>query len=151
MSLDSLTRKTLGGISFLMLCHLSAYSQPELYGSWQGKMQSANGSKYVFNLDILSASSDGHGYIKGVAIHDRNGEKEVIELRGVIYGDQSVYLSDVLDRYSAVNQGKRVSKLQFLFKYDGADPTLDGHWQEYRDLRSYRKGRLVLRKKKRKA
>ncbi len=114
-------------------------------------MKSANGSRYIFNLDLLTGPGGEYGSLRGVAIHNRNGEMEVIELRGVIYADQSMYLSDVLDRTDALIQGKKVSKLQFLLKYEGGVQTLDGHWQEYKDLRKYRKGRLVLRKKKRKA
>ncbi len=140
-------------LSFLA-CLLSislGYSQSELYGSWQGKMRLANGARYVFNLDILAGTGASSGSLRGVAIHDRNGHKEVIELTGIVYHDRSIYLTDVIDRFTAFNEGKKCSKLQFLMKWDDGNLTLDGHWQEYQDLRKYRKGRLVLRKKKSKA
>ncbi len=135
-------------IAYLGVSYASA--QNELYGSWQGKMRTASGGQYVFNLDILPATGR-HGSLRGVAIHNRNGEQEVIELNGLLYYDQSIYLSDVLDRFTAGKDGRKVSKLQFLMKYESGSMVLDGHWQEYLDLRRYRKGRLVLRKRKSKA
>lgn len=128
----------------------TTFSQDQLFGSWQGKMNGAKG-KYVFNLDIAPNYRDGAAAIKGVAIHDRNGLKEVIELRGILYSDQSVYLSDVSEPTRKIEEGATFSKLQFLFKYQKGELVLDGHWQEYEDLHKYRRGRLVLRKKKSKA
>lgn len=75
----------------------------------------------------------------------------VIELSGKLYGDQSVYFSDTGDRYRRSELGQAFSKLQFMLKYQDGELVLDGHWQEYKDLRHYRKGRLVLYKRKQKA
>ena len=138
-------------IHLLIFLALSSaiFAQDQLFGSWQGEMRSVHGT-YTFNLDILSTNS-GEDPIRAVAMHDRNGEREVIELKGIIYNDSSVYFSDVSDRYHKASIGEKFSKLQFLFKYENGIPVLDGHWQEYQDLRKYRKGRLVLYKKKRKA
>ncbi len=138
--------------SVAMLCALSISAQDApLYGTWHGKMKTANGARYVFSLDILPERDGGWGSLKAVAIHNRNGDQEVIELTGIIYADKSIYLSDVIDRYEALKDGRRVSKLQFLLKYKDGNYHLDGHWQEYRDLRRYRKGRLFLRKLQSKA
>ena len=133
----------------LFLLPVSVYSQDQLFGSWQGNMRSVHGT-YTFTLDILS-TSDAKDPIRAVAMHDRNGEREVIELKGIIYHDSSVYFRDVSDRFQKASVGEKFSKLQFLFKYENGIPMLDGHWQEYKDLKKYRKGRLVLYKKKRKA
>jgi hypothetical protein len=137
---------------FFLACiiPITIFSQEQLFGSWQGRMNGAKGN-YVFNLDIIPNSKEGATAIKGVAIHDRNGPKEVIELAGLVYSDQSVYLSDVSDPSSKIEEGATFSKLQFLFKYHKGELILDGHWQEYEDLHKYRRGRLVLRKKKSKA
>ncbi len=113
-------------------------------------MKSSQGN-YVFTLDLVPNAKDGHGYVKGVAVHNRNGINEVIELTGVLYADNSIYLFDDGDISQQVKDGQGFSRLQFLFKFDGSDPVLDGHWQEYHDFRRYRKGRLVLKKTKRKA
>ncbi|MCB0685871.1 MAG: hypothetical protein KDC53_05085 [Saprospiraceae bacterium] len=125
------------------------WSQGQIFGSWQGKMSTPRGN-YIFNLDLQPGKS-GRGYIRGVAIHDRNGEKQVIELEGYFYGDQSLYLADVADPLEKVQQGNTFSRLQFLCKYEGGEMILSGHWQEYEDLRKYRRGRLLLHRKKTKA
>ena len=139
-------------IILLVLCILpfTAVAQDQLFGSWQGKMTSAQG-KYIFNLDILPNFGSGRSSIKGVAIHDRNGAKEVIELEGIMYSDQSIYLSDVSNPNVKIEEGETFSKLQFLLKYNRGNIILDGHWQEYQNFHKYRKGRLVLRKRKSKA
>ncbi|NND33572.1 MAG: hypothetical protein HKN76_13360 [Saprospiraceae bacterium] len=134
----------------LWLLPLTAFAQDQIFGSWQGKMSSLQG-KYIFNLDILPNFKEGNSTIKGTAIHDRNGAKEVIELIGILYSDQSIYLSDVANPDKKIEVGETFSKLQFLLKYESGILVLDGHWQEYEDLHRYRKGRLVLRKRKSKA
>jgi hypothetical protein len=129
----------------ILIIPVSGSAQDQIFGSWQGKMSGAKGN-YIFNLDILPNYKEGGSAIRGVAVHDRNGDKSVIELSGVIYGDQSIYLADVADPSHKILEGATFSKLQFLFKYQNGDIVLDGHWQEYRDLHKYRKGRLVLKK-----
>ena len=132
------------------LVPMTLFAQDQIFGSWQGKMNGAKG-KYIFSLDILPNYKDGTTAIKGVAIHDRNGPKEVIELTGLVYSDHSVYLSDVSEPVKKIEDGATFSKLQFLFKYHRGELVLDGHWQEYEDFHKYRRGRLVLRKRKSKA
>ena len=125
-------------------------AQSEIYGSWVGHMRSAKGD-YVFTLDILPDKEMGFGYLKAVAAHNRNGIKEVIELSGLMYADESIYLVDKGNLDVKVAEGNGFSRLQFLLKYEGGELVLDGHWQAYHDFRRYRKGRLVLRKSQRKA
>jgi len=128
-----------------LLFALNGLSQEEVIGSWQGKMSSLHG-KYLFNLDIKPDRKLGMNHLEGVAIHDRNGDREVIQLKGYIYSDNSIYLEDVLIPAESVQEGKTSSKLQFLFKYENGTLVLDGYWQEYQNIRKYRKGRLFLRK-----
>ncbi len=141
-------------LGLLLLCCMGmcvglTAQEKHLYGYWHGKMKGSQG-KYEFNLDIRPGKGNAPE-LRGVAIHDRNGGKEVIELQGTMYGDYSVYLGDVADRYVQAREGKKYSRLQFVLKFERGGLVLDGHWQEYRDLRRYRKGRLVLRKERRKA
>ena len=136
-------------ISILFLLPYLSKSQNHVYGSWQGKMSTPSGN-YIFNLD-LRPDKGGRGSVKGTAIHDRNGEKEVIELEGFIYGDQSIYLADVADPLSTLQNGGTFSRLQFLYSYQGGEMLLNGHWQEYQDMHRYRRGRLVLKRRKTKA
>lgn len=105
---------------------------------------------YIFNLDLRPNQSGG-GAIRGTAIHDRNGEKEVIELEGYIYGDQSIYLADVGDPLQKLQNGGTFSRLQFTYSYESGEMILNGHWQEYQDTKRYRRGRLVLHRKRTKA
>lgn len=137
-------------LSFILILPFTGFSQESIYGSWEGKMSSNHG-KYVFNLDLRPQLGNQSSIIKGVAIHDRNGDKEVIELEGVIYQDQSIYLVDLSDPYRKLKEGGTFSRLQFRCSFQNGDMILDGHWQEYDELNRYRKGRLVLRKRKSKA
>ena len=127
-------------------------------GTWQGKMRASFGD-YQFRLSITEADpkdlTKDCGYrdaLRAVAIHDRNGEKEVIELKGIVFSDRSVYFHDVNDPLRTnVEIEDPFSRLQFLLKYERGKLVLDGHWQEYHTKRRFRKGRLVLRKQKVKA
>ncbi|MCB0666037.1 MAG: hypothetical protein KDC80_09460 [Saprospiraceae bacterium] len=136
-------------ISVFLILPLISFSQRQLYGSWQGKMSTPSGN-YVFNLD-LRPSPDGTSSIRGTAIHNRNGEKQVIDLEGIIYGDQSIYLSDVADPLKKLSRGDTFSRLQFTYSYQSGELVLSGHWQEYQDMSHYRRGRLVLFRKSTKA
>ena len=133
----------------LISCQIVS-AQSDIYGSWVGHMRSAKGD-YVFTLDILPDKQQGYGYLKAVASHNRNGIKEVMELTGLMYADESIYLVDQGDLDQKVSEGNGFSRLQFLLKLEGGEIVLDGHWQAYHDFRRYRKGRLVLRKSQRKA
>ena len=133
----------------LCLLPMFAEAQGDIFGSWQGKMSTPKGN-YIFNLDLRPNKSE-WGRVRGTAIHDRNGEKVVIELEGIVYGDQSIYLCDVGDPYSRIEGGETFSKLQFILALHNGDVVLNGHWQEYEDLRRYRKGKLVLHRRKSKA
>jgi hypothetical protein len=129
-----------------------------LMGTWQGKMRASFGD-YEFRLSIsnadprdLAEDSGSRNGLRAVAIHDRNGQKEVIELKGIVYSDRSVYFHDVNDPLRTnIDMEDPFSRLQFLMKYDRGKLILDGHWQEYHTKRRFRKGRLVLRKQKVKA
>ncbi len=129
---------------------VAGQSHEELYGNWQGYMSSAVGN-YVFTLDLAEVPKDGTIQIRGLAMHNRSGLREVISLVGTVFSDLSIYLEDERKADVALEAGDTFSRLQFLLKYEGGDLVLDGHWQEYSDLRRYRKGRLVLRKATRKA
>lgn len=137
-------------ISLYLWIPQTGHSQEPVFGSWQGKMSTTSGN-YIFNLDLRPDQSGSGSMIKAVAIHDRNGNKQVMELEGILYQDQSIYLVDIGDPYTKIRDGETFSRLQFRFIYENGDLVLDGHWQEYEDLRRYRKGRLVLRKQKAKA
>ena len=117
-------------------------------------MQSEIG-KYEFSLNIseIRVKSDtdkkdcrSRNIFTARAMHNRNGKPEVIELEGILYQDHSIYFSDINDRWEMQKQGKGFSRLQFVLKFENGKPFLDGHWQEYEDIRRYRKGRLVLQK-----
>lgn len=133
----------------LVFAPIAGISQGQIYGSWQGKMSTPNGN-YIFNLDLRPTKS-GKSYIRGTAIHNRNGEKQVIDLEGIMYGDQSIYLADVSDPVKKLQNGDTFSRLQFTCSYQSGEMVLDGHWQEYQDMSHYRRGKLVLFRKRTKA
>lgn len=126
-------------------------------GYWNGKMQSQFG-KYEFSLSVqpqrngrMLEHCGSKSNIKAVATHNRHGLIEVIELDGILYGDNSVYFSDVKNRFSDKDGEGKFSRLQFQLKFESGEAILDGHWQEYMDVKKYRKGRLVLKKGRTKA
>ncbi len=129
----------------LLVTPLYLSGQGDLFGNWEGKMSSVHG-KYFFNL-VIQPDQD-RRKIRGFATHDRNGSREVIELKGIFYSDNSIYLADVVRPKKKIKAGETFSRLQFAFKWLDGAWVLDGHWQEYFDLRKYRKGRLVLRKRR---
>ncbi|MBX2817415.1 MAG: hypothetical protein KTR24_15510 [Saprospiraceae bacterium] len=139
----------------LFFASLAGAQEPVL-GYWKGKMQSEYG-KYEFKLTVQPQSDatvihDGmKSTIKAVAMHNRLGLDEVIELNGVYFGDNSVYFSDVNNRFSECEGEGTFSRLQFLLKFEKGEAILDGHWQEYKDVKRYRKGRLRLKKSRGKA
>ncbi len=140
--------------TLLSLLWIGTDAQDRFYGSWIGHMSSDKGN-YEFSLNITEAVKPGAEEKKvcgsrntfvARAMHNRNGRPEVIELEGILYHDQSIYFSDINDRWEMHKVGKSFSRLQFVLKFQGGKPILDGHWQEYEDIRKYRKGRLVLKK-----
>lgn len=134
----------------LMILIATNVQAQDLFGSWQGKMVSTS-NRYIFSLDVRANPGKYGNAIKAVAMHDRNGSREVLELEGFLYFDNSIYLSQISDPVDQINKGDTFSKLQFLIKYQDGQWVLDGHWQEYEDLRKYRKGRLLLVKRQAKA
>jgi hypothetical protein len=141
--------RALVAIYAFFLLPLAGLCQAQVFGSWQGKMSTPNGN-YYFNLD-LRPNRTGGGNLKGTAIHNRNGETVVIELEGYFYGDQSIYLADVGDPFRKLQEGNTFSRLQFICTFEGGELVLNGHWQEYQDMSKFRRGRLVLFRKKTKA
>jgi len=143
-------------LSFCLIAPLAA--QDVVMGYWSGKMQSEYG-KYKFSLSI-QPQRDGkllnwcgsRSNIKAIAVHNRMGMEEVIELNGIMYGDNSIYFADERDPYGLKkDESFKFSRLQFVLKFENGKPILDGHWQEYKNMFQYRKGRLVLTKGKGKA
>ncbi len=140
-------------LACLFFIPMALIAQDRFYGSWIGYMSSDKGN-YEFSLNISEAERSAgdkkqcgsRNTFVARAMHNRNGKPEVIELEGVLYHDQSVYFNDVNDRWEMHKVGKSFSRLQFVLKFQGGKPILDGHWQEYEDIRKYRKGRLVLKK-----
>ena len=139
-----------------LLC-ISLAAQDMVMGYWNGKMESEYG-KYEFSLSIQPQPvgktlrwCGSRSNIKAVAMHNRMGIEEVIELHGIYYGDNSIYFSDVKDPYQLDEESFKFSRLQFILKFEKGKPVLDGHWQEYKNMFQYRKGRLLLKKGKGKA
>ncbi len=137
-------------LAFVLLLPLPGLAQDQIIGSWQGKMKSDRGN-YVFTLQISPNYGKRARRLKAVAMHTRNGVKEFIELTGIHYTDDSIYFCNKGNLQQQVDEGLGFSRLQFLLKFNRGEPVLDGHWQEYSDLRHYRKGRLLLRRHVQKA
>ena len=144
-------------LSILTSSVLPLVAQNAVMGFWNGKMKSEYG-KYEFSLRIQPQREEktlhwcgSKSNIKAVAIHNRMGLEEVIELEGVHYGDNSIYFADVIKPCDLKEESFKFSRLQFVLKFEKGQPILDGHWQEYKDIRRYRKGKLVLKKGKSKA
>ena len=91
------------------------------------------------------------GYVKARAIHNRNGEPEMINLAGMVFNDQSVYFAEEGNKWSLIESNDSYNSLQFTIQWEGGSAVLDGHWQEYETYKRYRRGRLVLKKQKSKA
>lgn len=129
----------------ILLIPLTGTSQDDMVGFWQGKMKSASGN-YTFTLRIKPDYAKHAKQLKAVAMHNRNGSNEVIELVGTLYSDNSIYFREMGDLQKRVDDGFGFSALQFLLKFERGEPILDGHWQAYRDFKHYRKGRLLLKR-----
>lgn len=150
--------KTCLAFIFAFCITYSLTAQDVVMGYWTGKMKSEYGN-YEFSLSI-SPQRDGkmldwcgsRSNIKAVAMHNRMGMEEVIELNGVYYSDNSIYFADERDPHGLKkDESFKFSRLQFLLKFEKGQPVLDGHWQEYKNMFQYRKGRLLLKKGKGKA
>ncbi|NND07701.1 MAG: hypothetical protein HKN87_15095 [Saprospiraceae bacterium] len=132
-------------ITCLLVMPLYVLAQDNIIGFWQGKMKSTAGN-YIFTLRIKPDYAENAKQLSAVAMHNRNGVNEVIELIGTLYSDNSVYFREKGDLQKRVDDGSGFSCLQFLLKFNRGEPELDGHWQAYRDFKRYRKGRLLLQR-----
>lgn len=137
--------------------HLSVIAQSKiLLGTWVGNMQGNQGA-YTFRLTLQDphtfastqdfTNTDNYHNIYAVATHDRNQNQKTFRLKGRVFPDQSIYLYEIAEDLKDQDpEDVEFNRLEFELKILDGMPVLDGHWQEYKTIRKFIKGRLFLRK-----
>lgn len=130
------------------------FSQVSLEGSWVGTITTGGlNSKQTYKFELVLARS-GKNTLKGRSfVHLSPSEVIEMDISGKLYGDQSIYLEDLVYLPS---EGREATppydrKYELIFNRSIWDSNLEGFWQEKRPdpffpMRS--RGRIFLKKKK---
>ncbi|MEZ5038567.1 MAG: hypothetical protein R2828_01690 [Saprospiraceae bacterium] len=141
-------------LSISGILHVFLLAQNGLEGSWEGWITHGgihSTAGYKFELVLTRTGKNG---LKGRSFIYLAPDKVIeMDIGGILYGDQSIYLEDVFFRPT---EGKETTppydrKYQLIFNRSIWDSSLEGYWQEKRTdpffpMRS--RGRITLKRKK---
>lgn len=139
---------------FFLVFSVAGLAQKSIEGLWEGKMTfggitSEEGYDFALYLKLNGRKVSGHSTI---TLED--GKTIDMEVNGILYHDQSIYMTDVkfmpIEGVSAAPPFNR--KYQLIYHRSIFGSTLDGWWQEVRDKKimdeKRPRGRIFLKKVK---
>lgn len=138
---------------FSLFCNIFLSAQSRYDGLWEGELTyggiySEESYRFQMWLQYDGTSLKGRSYVF-------LSKDEVIEMeiRGVLYGDLSIYLSDTsfMPAEGSELMPPFYRKYQLLYKRSIWETALEGYWQEIVDSPMYEKrarGRIKLQKVK---
>ncbi len=133
-----------------MLLTIPAIAQKSLEGFWVGTITNGIRSDIGYKFEMIIEVKD--NVIKGRSfVHIGPDEIIEMELRGKMYHDRSVYMTDV---EFIASEGKEVlppfnRKYQFAYFRSIWDSKLEGYWQEIRPDAfnpKRQRGKIILKK-----
>lgn len=139
------------------VCFISSFAPAQsqgadpLEGRWEGVItksgiQTTEGYKFELFIKVKNGRITGRSYI-------HLSETEIIEMdvKGIMYGDRSVYISDVnfIAAEGSDFTPPFARKYQFIHNRSIFDSTLEGYWQQvikdpFNETRQ--RGRILLKK-----
>jgi len=140
-------------LCFLMIGVSGVQAQDKLEGLWKGTISDGgleSENSYTFELFLTKEGKR----LKGKSyVHLEKGKVIEMEIRGVLYQDQSIYMADVefIPLEGAGVKPRYTRKYQLLYRPSIWETTLNGYWQEiiptpFFDGRD--RGRIFLKKVK---
>lgn len=147
-------RKFILSCLFWSIICAPTFSQVSLEGSWVGTITTGGlNSKQTYKFELILARSGKNGLKGRSFVHVSPSEVIEMDISGKLYGDQSIYLEDLIYLPS---EGKEAAppydrKYELIFNRSIWNSNLEGFWQEKRPdpffpMRS--RGRIYLKKKK---
>lgn len=147
-------RKFILSCLFWSIICTPTFSQVSLEGSWVGTITTGGlNSKQTYKFELILARSGKNGLKGRSFVHVSPSEVIEMDISGKLYGDQSIYLEDLIYLPS---EGKEAAppydrKYELIFNRSIWNSNLEGFWQEKRPdpffpMRS--RGRIYLKKKK---
>ncbi len=122
-------------LCFCLYCQVALFAQSRFDGLWEGELTYGglhSEQSYLFQMWL---QSDGGNIWGRSYVHLKPNQVVEMEIKGRLYGDLSIYLTDV---HFVPIAGSNVTppfyrKYQLAFKYSIWETALEGYWQEIID------------------
>ncbi|MEM8523035.1 MAG: hypothetical protein AAGG68_00255 [Bacteroidota bacterium] len=142
-------------IALIGCCLTTNYAQRNKYlsGHWkgyitQGSLEATVGLPFEIYLEVKGSSVKGRTYV-----HQENGDVIEMEVSGILYSDNSIYLTEqqFIKQEGSDAKPNHIKKYQFIYNRSifESDNTLEGYWQEIvKEPMSItrRRGKIVMKR-----